>query len=248
MVRRRILESAMGAELPYPSLALMFVDVSGSTNLYEALGDAEAHSRVDSCLQRLGRISVEFDGRVIKTAGDGAFFAFPTADGAMQAAGAMLDMLAKEQQIDATAVSVHIGCHFGPVIEVNGDLFGDAVNLASRIAGLAKPGQVILTDDAFTRLSPAVASRTRALNRVAVKGKREDIAIWEYLWQEVAELTALSTRAGGMRGTHLLLRLGGRETILGPSITARTGPGSASATSRLWCCGARSSFCAARAC
>src|SRR5262245_14278578 len=205
----------MSSESAHPSLALMFVDVSGSTNLYEALGDAEAHARVDACLQQLGRISMESGGRVIKTAGDGAFFAFPTADSAMAAAVAMLELLARERQADEHAIGVHIGCHFGPVIEVNGDLFGDAVNLASRVAGLAKPGQIILTDDTFSRLSPTVASRTRELNRVAVKGKREDIAIWEYLWQEVAELTALSTRAASMRGSHLLLRHGGSEIILG---------------------------------
>ena len=198
-----------------PSLALMFVDISGSTGLYEALGDAEAHARVDACLQRLGRISEEFNGRVIKTAGDGAFFSFPTADNAILAAGQMLDSLEREQAINDQALGVHIGCHFGPVIESNGDLFGDAVNLASRVAGLAKSGQIILTDDTFGRLSPAVASRTRQLNRVAVRGKREEVAIWEYLWQEAAELTALSTRAASMRGAHLLLRQGTQETILG---------------------------------
>ena len=48
-----------------------------------------------------------------------------------------------------------------------------------------------------------------------VRGKREEIAIWEYLWQEAAELTALSTRAASMRGAHLLLRHGTHETILG---------------------------------
>jgi adenylate cyclase len=197
------------------SLALMFVDISGSTGLYEALGDAEAHAKVDACLQQLQKVSVEFNGRVIKTAGDGAFYSFPTADSAVLAAGAMLDMLMKQQQVDEHAVEVHIGCHFGPVIESNNDLFGDAVNLASRVAGLAKPGQIILTDDTFSHLSAAVATRTRPLNRVAVRGKREEVAIWEYLWQDAAELTALSTRASSMRGAHLLLRQGTHETILG---------------------------------
>jgi class 3 adenylate cyclase len=205
----------MPEETATPSLALMFVDVTGSTGLYEALGDARAHAKVDACLRQLGRISTEFDGRVIKTAGDGAFYSFSTADNALLAAGAMLELLARQRQVDDHPVAVHIGCHFGPVIESNGDLFGDAVNLASRVAGLAKSDQIILTDDTFARLSPAVASRTRQLNRVAVRGKREEIAIWEYLWQEVAELTALSTRAGSLRGAHLLLRQGTHETILG---------------------------------
>ena len=197
------------------SLALMFVDISGSTGLYEALGDAQAHAKVEACLQQLESVSAGFNGRVIKTAGDGAFYSFPTADNAVLAAGAMLDRLMQQQQVDEHAVEVHIGCHFGPVIESNGDLFGDAVNLASRVAGLAKPGQIILTDDTFAHLSAAVATRTRQLNRVAVRGKREEVAIWEYLWQEAAELTALSTRAASMRGAHLLLRQGTQETILG---------------------------------
>jgi class 3 adenylate cyclase len=205
----------MAEDSAHTSLGLMFVDVSGSTSLYEALGDAEAHTRVDACLQRLGKLALEFGGRVIKTAGDGAFLSFPTADSAVLAGGAMLDMLAKDRQVDQHALGIHIGCHFGPVIESNNDLFGDAVNLASRVAGLANAGQIILTDDTFNHLTPTVAGRTRRLNRVAVRGKREDIEIWEFLWQEAAELTALSTRAAGMRGAHLLLRQGQRETILG---------------------------------
>ena len=106
----------MSADTANPSLALMFVDVSGSTGLYEALCDAQAHAKVDACLEQLGRISAEFNGRIIKTAGDGAFYSFPTADDAILAAGSMLDLLARQRQEDEHAFSVHIGCHFGSVI------------------------------------------------------------------------------------------------------------------------------------
>src|SRR4029078_8044150 len=81
--RRRILPVRMPPDSANASLALMFVDVSGSTGLYEALGAAQAQARVDGCLRRLGRLSEEFNGRVIKTAGAGAFFSFPTADNAI---------------------------------------------------------------------------------------------------------------------------------------------------------------------
>lgn len=193
----------------------MFVDISGSTRLYETLGDVPAHARVDACLKLLARVCSEHDGRLIKTTGDGAMCAFAEADAAMHASRAMHEAIAAERAADSAALGIHIGCHVGTVIENGGDLYGDAVNLAARVAGLAKVGQIITTEETVGCLCEALATRTRELHRVAVKGKREDVLLCEYLWEEADELTMVGTRWSTPGGARLALRMDQRQLTLG---------------------------------
>jgi class 3 adenylate cyclase len=194
--------------------AVMFVDISGSTRLYEALGDAAAHARVEACLALLRRECLAYGGRVMKTTGDGALCEFPSADAALESARSMHEAVAAGRETDGTALGIHIGCHLGPVIESGGDLYGDAVNLAARVAGLAKVGQVILTEHMARALSASFAGHARSLDRVTVKGKREDVQICEYLWQDADELTMMGTASTLTRTARLVLRHEGREVAL----------------------------------
>jgi hypothetical protein len=97
------------------------------------------------------------------------------------------------------------------VLESAGDLYGDAVNLAARVAGLAKVGQIITTADTVARLSPALAERTRILDRVPIKGKQAAVTIFEFLWRDSEDLTALGTRTDYARVARLVLNYEGRE-------------------------------------
>jgi class 3 adenylate cyclase len=185
--------------------AVLFVDISGSTRLYETIGDEQALARVGRSLAMLSRVCADCAGKVVKTAGDGAMCMFETADAALRASRLMQEKSAEQVDPGAPGLSIHIGCHFGPVLEKAGDLFGDTVNLAARVAGLAKSGQIITTADTVARLSPALAERTRKLDGVPVKGKREAVTIYEFLWQDSDELTALSTRIDHGHAAQLTL-------------------------------------------
>jgi len=185
--------------------AVLFVDISGSTRLYETLGDEQALARVARSIAMLCRVCADCDGKVVKTAGDGAMCVFETADAALRASRLMQEKSAEQVDLDEPGLSIHIGCHFGPVLETGADLFGDTVNLAARVAGLAKSGQIITTADTVARLSPALAERTRRLDVVPVKGKRAVVTIYEFLWQDTDELTALSTRIDQRRSSQLTL-------------------------------------------
>jgi adenylate cyclase len=191
--------------------AVLFVDISGSTRLYETLGDHEALERVGRALAMLSRVCADCGGRVIKTAGDGAMCMFETADAALRASRLMQEKTAEQLEPGAQGLGIHIGCHFGPVLENAGDLFGDTVNLAARVAGLAKVGQIITTEDTVARLSPALAERARELDGVPVKGKRKAVTIFEFLWQDTDELTAMSTRIDQRRAASLALGYEGRS-------------------------------------
>jgi len=190
--------------------AVLFVDISGSTRLYETIGDEQALARVGGLLAMLFKVCADCAGRVIKTAGDGAMCKFDTADAALRASRLMQEKTAEQVEPGAPGLGIHIGCHFGPVLENAGDLFGDTVNLAARVAGLAKSGQTITTADTVAKLSPALAERARMLDGVPVKGKRKAVMIYEFLWQDSDDLTALSTRIDQGRAAHLALSCEGR--------------------------------------
>jgi class 3 adenylate cyclase len=191
--------------------AVLFADISGSTRLFETLGDERAAACVGRALGILARVCADCGGRVIRTTGDGALCLFETADAALSASRLMQEKTEQQQDLDEPHPGIHIGCHFGPLLESAGDLYGDAVNLAARVAGLAQAGQVITTADTVARLSPALAERTRKLDLVPVKGKRTAVTIYEFLWRDVEDITVLGTRTESGRAAHLLLRYEGRE-------------------------------------
>jgi class 3 adenylate cyclase len=198
--------------MPDPQLcAVLFVDISGSTRLYEELGDAQALARVESCLRLLQRAADELRGRVIKTTGDGLMCAFTEADGALQAARAMQVRVLEQSALGGPTLGIHVGCHYGAVMESAGDLYGDCVNVAARVAGLAKVGQIITTSEAVARLRAPTEEKVRLLDRVAVKGKRDPVEIYEFVWQDSEELTTLGTRFAEERVPRLRLVFGERE-------------------------------------
>lgn len=170
-------------------LAVLFADISGSTRLYEKLGDTEALYAVDRCIKRMERAVEGYQGRIIKTIGDELMVAFPTAEAAFQAAMDMQQRVLDLPPASGVKLNIRVGFHFGPAIEENNDLFGDTVNTAARMAGLAKAGQIITNAQSLATVSPLLRASTRDVDRLPVKGKSEEMQIVEVLWQESEELT-----------------------------------------------------------
>ena len=194
--------------------AILFADVSGSTSLYEKLGDQSALAAVESVLSEL-RKSIAFQhGRVVKTIGDEVMAVFDTADGAMQAACDMQNRVAAIPPINKVRLAIRAGFHFGPAIEEAGDFFGDAVNTAARMAGLAKGGQVITSGPTVDALSPLLRASTRHLDAMSVKGKQDEIRIFEVIWQDSDDLTALAARAAPVDAQEPKLTLAYGEKVL----------------------------------
>ena len=134
--------------------AILFADVAGSTALYENLGDERAFALIEKCLASMSACTREAGGRVVKTIGDAVMAAFATAD---EAAGAATEMQLSALKLGAdskTKVGLRIGFCFGPVVEQGTDVFGDAVNLASRLCDLASKGEIITARETADRLSP----------------------------------------------------------------------------------------------
>jgi adenylate cyclase len=126
---------------PTPPPAVVFVDLSGYTRLTEERGD-EVAVRFATTLQReADAVASAHGGRLVKLLGDGAMMRFPDAERGLHAALALVRTLSVDGSLPA-----HAGVHAGPVIERDLDLFGRTVNLASRIADAAGPGEVLVSE------------------------------------------------------------------------------------------------------
>lgn len=205
------------------SVCVLFADVSGSTRLYEKLGDAEALRAVERCLNRMRRVVDGHGGKVIKTIGDEVMTTFPNADAGIQAACEMQHRVTDLPPVSGVKLAIRVGFHYGPAIIENNDIFGDTVNVAARMAGLAKGGQIVTTEDCVVQLPELLRQSTRALDALTVKGKSLDIRVCEVIWQENAELTMMTeSTVTPQRQASVRLLHGGRETLLSagsPTVT-----------------------------
>ena len=176
------------------NIAIMFADIAGSTKLYDLLGDQVARAKVAATIETMSEITRQNKGTVIKTIGDEVMCTFPTAEDAGTAAWEMQEKFEEEAEsnTDGSPVSVRIGMHFGPAILTGGDVFGDAVNIAARMAAQAKAKQIITTQNTLDKLPPAMRASTRFVDHAPIKGKKEEIDIFEIIWQE-EDVTRMAT-------------------------------------------------------
>jgi len=175
-------------------MAVLFADVSGSTRLYEKVGDANALATIGDCMTLVQTAAAGHAGRLVKTIGDEAMVVFPTANQAVAAAGEIqlrMSEYARERHLN---LALRVGLHCGEAIEALNDVYGDCVNVAARMVALAKGGQVILTAATAEALSAELRDKVREVDVLTVKGKEKDIVIMELVWQDSAELTTLTTR------------------------------------------------------
>jgi hypothetical protein len=160
----------------------MFADIAGSTRLYNQLGDDKAEFLISTRLAIMCNITTNNNGRVIKKIGDEIMCQFPTAEDAALAASEM--HIKKVTSDDSEPLSIRIGLHYGNTIEKDNDIFGDAVNIAARMAAIAKENQSITTESFIQLLSNDAKSRTRLFDSARVKGIDKEINIYQLLWEE----------------------------------------------------------------
>ena len=164
-------------------VAILFADVVGSTQLYDEFGDAKARQTVADCLEVMKEATRESSGTVIKTIGDEVMSTFPTVENAMDAAVNMQARISTEsRQPGRIPVSIRIGCHFGPVVQEQNDIFGAAVHTANRMTSQAKARQIVISGDTVERMNEELKGQTRQIDVATVRGKLDEIALYELLW------------------------------------------------------------------
>src|SRR5689334_1667026 len=163
---------------------ILFADVSGSTRLFETKGDVEARRLIAAVLDALTIVCQQHGGRVIKTIGDEIMCTLPAAFNGLHAACDMQRRLARDINFVRDNLAVRIGLHHGDALEENGDVYGDAVNTAARMASLAKREQIVTTAATVNDITSGKVPETRSLGRARVSGKLLPIEIVDVVWQE----------------------------------------------------------------
>lgn len=192
--------------------AIMFADIAGSTRLYNQLGDDKAEFLISTRLAIMCNITTNNNGRVIKKIGDEIMCQFPTAEDAALAATEM--HIKKVTSDNSEPLSIRIGLHYGNTIEKNNDIFGDAVNIAARMAAIAKENQSITTESFVQLLSSDAKSRTRLFDSTRVKGIDEEIKIYQLLWEEgnvTTFATAQHVQQISKANVSIVLKFNGEE-------------------------------------
>ena len=144
--------------------AMCFLDITGFTRLTSERGDKAAADLADVLGRLVTRVAVEHGGRPVKWLGDGVMFHFREPGPGVIAALTMADEVPR-----AGLPPAHVGLHAGPVVFQDGDYYGATVNLASRIADYARPGEVLVSRAVVDATSDARIDFA-ALGEIELKG------------------------------------------------------------------------------
>jgi adenylate cyclase len=164
---------------------VLFADLRGSTSLFETLGNAEATSVVTHCVNAVMRPVNDAGGRVVKTLGDGLMAVFETPAAAAQAANVMHDVLeaivSRGSERGASAglrvLRLQVALARGEVVEMAGDCYGDAVNVAARLVDHAGDNETLVTTEVLLGLPVAQRARYRSLDRLVLRGRVEPVEV-----------------------------------------------------------------------
>ncbi len=172
---------------------VLFADLRGSTSMYETLGNADATAVVTQSVALLVQVVEEHGGQVVKTLGDGLMAIFPRPSAGVQASDDMHDSLARiglpattqaPGAADGTesrapvSLKLQCGLAHGEVVEMSGDIFGDAVNVAARLLDHAGDNETLATLSLVDGLQDWERSRFRSLDRMQLRGRVEPVHVY----------------------------------------------------------------------
>jgi class 3 adenylate cyclase len=179
---------AIGQRLKILSLTFLFSDLRGSTELYERVGDLTAFDLVNEHFRLLQEIIASERGAVVKTIGDAVMATFETPDRAIAAAirmrEAMSDLGAERQhQSLSLKMGIHEGSCLAVTLNAQQDYFGQTVNIASRVQGLAASRSIVVTESVVENARARSLLESKGLKptprSVALSGVADKVSVYE---------------------------------------------------------------------
>jgi class 3 adenylate cyclase len=166
-------------------VTVVFADLTGSTGVFETLGNAKATQAITRLTDWMGTVCTSRRGHVVKNLGDGVLMVFVNNDDAVEAVTEMQRAHTERIKTWPEKIKMHlqIGLARGEVIEQSGDYFGDAVNVASRLSDLSGPDQILGTDTMTNELPSDTLVRFRSLGAMDIRGRNESCMVYRVEWQ-----------------------------------------------------------------
>ena len=175
-------------------IVVLIADIAESTHLYDRMGDITATSMIKKCLSLIQEIAQQQMGDVINTTGDRANCIFWDATSAVLAAKGMNEAI--ENHIindtdDGMPINLHIGIHSGPVQNEGNEIFGDTVNMVVRVTKIAKPRQILITEQVFNDLEATLKPSAQLTTTITVKGNSSPLNLYEFIWEDYDTTVAI---------------------------------------------------------
>ena len=190
------------------TLTILFADVSGSTKLFELRGNVAARDIIASVLEALTEVAHRHGGRLIKTIGDEIMCTFPSAVQGLLASTDMQRRMKSDIAFVQDNIGIRVGLHHGEALVEESDVFGDAVNVAARMAALAKRDQIVATASTALTITNAAGVRVRSIGTARVAGKLLPIEIVDVMWQEdVSHVTTVQRVVQFAKAKRVVLSL-----------------------------------------
>ena len=167
------------------ALTVLFADLADSTRLYQMRGDASAHRAVSQSLHCMRDAIESHGGKLLRTVGDASLASFESTDAAYEAATRM------QSDHVRTGLQLKVGFHYGEVIPDAGDVYGNAVNLAARVADYAEANEICITEQALSRLSLKHRVNVHYLDNVEFKGIEQPMPVYRVHWRSDSASTVL---------------------------------------------------------
>ncbi len=208
-------------------LVVMLADVSGSSALFERLGDTEAMHAVERCLKRMNRSIEGYDGKTIQIVGDELLAVFKTAEEACQAAIDMQQRIADLPPVSGLKLSIRIGLHSGDIVDDGTQLKGDALETAARIAGLARRKEILCSSVVAAQLpapGPVCVTPVSDLGTVSENGQSIDLFQVQWVDYEVSVYphSTFGESTVAAAGGRLCLKFRGKTFLLDDKTPALT--------------------------
>src|SRR5258706_10414982 len=179
---------AIGQRLKILSLTFLFSGLKDSTELYERVGDLVAFDLVNEHFRLLQEIIASERGAVVKTIGDAVMAAFETPDRAIAAAIRMREAMSdlgsqRQHQSLVLKIGIHAGSCLAVTLNGQQDYFGQTVNIASRVQGLAASRSIVVTESVVENADARALLATNGLKptprHVALSGIADKVSVYE---------------------------------------------------------------------
>ncbi len=198
---------------------VMFADISGSSALFERLGNKEAMHTVERCLKRMSRSIEGYRGKTLQIIGDELLARFDSAEDACQAAIDMQQRIADLPPVSGHKLNIRIGIHAGTVNEVEGKISGEVVTNTARIAGISRSTQILGSSTLVEELAKHnihTAKLAPELGSITENGARIQLYYIEWPAHGIFP-ESLGPKSILLAGTRLCLRYRGKTHILDES-------------------------------
>jgi len=169
-------------------ITILFTDIEDSTRYWDTRGDIDGRLMVDYHNRLIFPVIKKFKGKIIKTIGDSIMASFSRSELAVKAAIGIQQVLQKTRRQDKNfGLKVRIGIHTGKAIVEDGDVFGDVVNVASRIEQIGQGNDIFLSEKAADRIDKKAFGLVKSMS-FKPKGKARKIKTYRCEWRSLDPL------------------------------------------------------------